>query len=91
MFFKGDDFTVNMTVKEDLTGSTIKVRFRKPNSKTIIDKDPTSVNLQTKTISYDYSALDNDVVGDITMWTKITNANNKTANSKKVNITILGV
>jgi hypothetical protein len=48
----GQDYTINMTVNDDLTGATVTIEYRKPDGTIVTDVEPTSVDEETSIISY---------------------------------------
>ena len=91
MQYVKDDFTVTFhVINEDLTGSSVKIKYQKPSSRTILEKAPSSINYDEQLVIYNFPSADNDEVGDITIWIEITNQDGKITNSPlpliKINI-----
>ena len=82
MQYVKDDFTVTFhVVNEDLTGSTVKIKYQKPSSRVIIEKNPSLINYEEQIVAYNFPKEDNDEIGEITIWLEITNGDNKITNT----------
>ena len=83
----GDDIRVILTVNEDLTNSTVKVHYKKPNTSTSTIVDPTDI-VDNSLVVYDIPKADNTSSGKWYFWVGVTNEDAMYATSTEAELVI---
>ena len=83
MFFTNDDIRVVLSSNESLTGSAVKVCYKRPDQ-TIAAENPSSINYETDEVTYDFPRELNNTPGTYRFWLQITNSDQLEATSTEL-------
>ena len=88
MFYTGDDISIVLTSNDSLDGAEVKVFYKKPFDKNHETVEPTHVDVDSGTVTYELQAIDNDIAGDWRFWLEVIDAEQKKASSTEVVVSI---